>query len=347
MTDNNFCADDTSGLTLQRRGHHLVMRGDGHTLFTLHKPLALLNSFTLCREGNTLSYRIAGGSPSRLCELDSPVQAQVALDMTSNMLENMAQKQQRCFRRGLIIAAAVGLYIAGLVTATLLQSSPDRQNPPPEFVMHAAPQSLPPAFPPPVADAPPPQQQSQQPLQQPLPPATHPALTPEQRLAAQHALATNLKNAAQKQLFTVALSTGHPRSLYVFADPQCHNCRLFEPALQALSDSVNIKIFPVTLVGKDITAKSVVPVLCAPATTRPVLWRNLFDAGAGMLDLANPAPALPGCKVGEIALARNDKAFALYHLPGTPTVIADDGRPVPFVAMKSEAALSDFLNGGN
>lgn len=344
MTDNNFCTDDTAGLTLQRRGHHLVMRGDGHTLFTLHKPLALLNGFTLCREGNALWYRTYGDGSTRLCELDSPVQAQVALDMTSNMLENMAQKQQRFFRRGLIIAAAVGLYIAGLATATLQQSSPDRQNPPPEFVMHTAPQSLPPAFPPPVAEAP---QPHSQPSQQPVPPATHPVLSPEQRREAQHALATNLRNAAQKQLFTVALSTGHPRSLYVFADPQCHNCRLFEPALQALSDSVNIEIFPVTLVGKDITAKSVVPVLCAPATTRPVLWRNLFDDGAGMLDLANPAPALPGCKVGDIALARNDKAFALYHLPGTPTVIADDGRPVPFVTMKSEAALSDFLNGGN
>ena len=347
MTDNNFCTDDTAGLTLQRQGHHLVMRGDGHTLFTLHKPLALLNGFTLCREGNALCYRTYGDGPTRLCELDSPVQAQAALDMTSTMLESLAQKRQQTFRRGLMIAAAIGLYIAGLATATLLQSSPDRQNPPPEFVMHAATQSLPPAFPPPVADAPPPQQQSQQPLQQSLPPATHPVLTPEQRQAAQHALATNLKNAAQKQLFTVALSTGHARTLYVFADPQCHNCRLFEPALQALSDSVNIEIFPVTLVGKDITAKSVVPVLCAPATTRPVLWRNLFDDGAGMLDLAHPAPALPDCKAGEIALMRNDRAFALYHLPGTPTVIADDGRPVPFVAMKNEIALSDFLNRGN
>jgi len=345
MTKNTFYADDTAGLTLQRRGHHLVMRSDGHTLFTLHKPLASPYSFTLHREGNTLCYSTFGIESARLCELDSPVQAQAALDMTSDRLEDMAQERHRTFRHGLIIAAALGLYIAGLVTATLLNSAPVGRDSPPEYVMRTAPVNLPPAFPPPVAEAAPPQLQQLSPP--PAHPAVHPGLSPAQRQEAQDALATNLKNAAQKQLFTVSLSTGHPRTLYVFADPQCHNCRLFEPALQALSDSVNIEIFPVTLVGKDITVKSVAPVLCAPATTRPVLWRNLFDAGAGMLDLAHPAPALPDCKVGEIALARNDKAFALYHLPGTPTVIADDGRPVPFVAMKNEAALSDFLNGGN
>lgn len=341
MNDDSIYTDDTAGLTLRSRGQHLVMRGDDHTLFTLHKPLASRYTFTLCREDNTLRYRIAGSEPASLCKLDSPVQAQAALDMTSAMLEDMAGKQDKRLHCILIIVAAIGLYIAGLITATLLLTIPDSHNPPAEFVMHAAPQSLPPALQPPVAEAQ--QQQSQQPLS----PATHPVLTPEQRQAAQLALATNLKNAAQKQQFTVALSTGHARTLYVFADPQCHNCRLFEPALQALSDSVNIEIFPVTLVGKDITEKSVVPVLCAPATTRPVLWRNLFDDGAGMLDLAHPAPALPDCKAGEIALMRNDRAFALYHLPGTPTVIADDGRPVPFVAMKNETALIDFLNRGN
>lgn len=160
-------------------------------------------------------------------------------------------------------------------------------------------------------------------------------------------LARNLHNAAERQQFTVTLSTGHERTLYVFADPECQNCRIFEPAVQALSQYFNIEIFPVSLIGKDDSAREVVPVLCAPAPARQVLWRNLFDIGAGMLTIgkdnagstSQPAP----CDTGTEALALNDKAFAVYHLPGTPTVIADDGRQVPFTAMKTVATLNAFL----
>ncbi|MGR7464151.1 DsbC family protein [Klebsiella aerogenes] len=168
-------------------------------------------------------------------------------------------------------------------------------------------------------------------------------LTPEEFHAAQAALATNLKTAAGTQTFSVSLSSGHPRTLYVFADPECPNCRIFEPTLQALSGSVNIEIFPVTLVGKEDTARKVVPLLCAPSAARAVLWRELFDVGAGMRDLDHPPKALPECKTGQLALDRNDKAMRLFHFPGTPTVISDDGRMVPFIAMKSVDALDTWL----
>lgn len=160
-------------------------------------------------------------------------------------------------------------------------------------------------------------------------------------------LARNLHNAAARQQFTVTLSTGHERTLYVFADPECPNCRIFEPAVQALSQYFNIEVFPVSLIGKDDTAREVVPVLCAPAPARPVLWRNLFDIGAGMLTIGkNNAGSISQpatCDTGTEALALNDKAFAVYHLPGTPTVIADDGRQVPFTAMKTVSTLNAFL----
>ena len=170
-----------------------------------------------------------------------------------------------------------------------------------------------------------------------------PKLTPEEFHAAQAALATNLKTAAETQNFSVTLSSAHPRTLYVFADPECPNCRIFEPTLQALSGSVNIEIFPVTLVGKDDTARKIVPLLCAPSAARAVLWRGLFDVGAGMRDLDHPPKALPECKTGQLALDRNDKAMRLFHFPGTPTVISDDGRMVPFIAMKSVDALDTWL----
>lgn len=160
-------------------------------------------------------------------------------------------------------------------------------------------------------------------------------------------LARNLHNAAARQQFTVTLSSGHERTLYVFADPECHNCRIFEPAVQALSQYFNIEVFPVTLVGKDVTTREVVPILCAPPVARPVLWRNLFDMGAGMLTIGrgndDDAPKPATCTTGTEALALNDKAFAVYHLPGTPAVIADDGRQVPFTAMKTVSTLNAFL----
>lgn len=177
-------------------------------------------------------------------------------------------------------------------------------------------------------------------------PAQPKPLTPAEFKAAQQALAEHLKQAAEKKTFTITLSSGHPRTLYVFADPDCQNCRLFEPVLLALSATVNVEIFPVTLVGKADTVKKVVPLLCAPAQARAILWRNLFDTGAGMRDLNHPQPALPECDDGRKALARNDLAMQLFHLPGTPTVIADDGRMVPFAVLRSTATLDTFLNTG-
>ncbi|EAA5258686.1 hypothetical protein DP804_19680 [Salmonella enterica subsp. enterica] len=175
----------------------------------------------------------------------------------------------------------------------------------------------------------------------------HPLVPVAQSSDIRDVLARNLHNAAARQQFTVTLSTGHERTLYVFADPECHNCRIFEPAVQALSQYFNIEVFPVSLIGKEDTAREVVPVLCAPAPARQVLWRNLFDIGAGMLTLgkdnADSASQPATCDTGTEALALNDKAFAVYHLPGTPTVIADDGRQVPFTAMKTVSTLNAFL----
>jgi protein-disulfide isomerase len=141
------------------------------------------------------------------------------------------------------------------------------------------------------------------------------------------------------------LSSGHPRTLYIFSDPECPNCRIFEPTVQALSAQYNVEIFPVTLIGKARTAEQVVPLLCAPADKRADMWRSIFDIGAGMLNpTAKSEPQPASCEAGQNALARNDMAFELYHLPGTPTVISDDGRMIPLQAMTSDAALQAFLN---
>lgn len=160
---------------------------------------------------------------------------------------------------------------------------------------------------------------------------------------AQQQLAARLKTAAEKKEFTVTLSSGHERTLYLFSDPECNNCRIFEPTIQALAQHYNVEIFPVTLIGKARTAERVVPLLCAAPEFRAQKWRNLFDFAAGPLTSAQDKTI--ACNPGYDALARNDMAFDMFGLPGTPTVISDDGRMIPLKAMTSDAALKSFLEG--
>ena len=191
-------------------------------------------------------------------------------------------------------------------------------------------------------------------IAQPVTPASAPA-SPTAWQGTQQALATlaqNLKKATDRQLFTVPLSQGHARTLYVFADPLCPHCREFEPALDAISQRYNVEVFPVTLTGKQQTADIVVPVLCAPLSQRKARWAALFDVGAGMRSNTENATgsagdAVTSCDIGTRALAVNDRAFEDYRLPGTPQLIADDGRPVPFSALTSDDALDAFMNTGH
>ena len=173
------------------------------------------------------------------------------------------------------------------------------------------------------------------------------SLTPEEAAEARAMLAERLRNSAAKQEFTIRLSSGHERSLYIFLDPECPNCRIFEPTVQALAENYNVEIFPVTLIGKTRTADEVAPLLCAAPEKRAQMWNALNDTGAGMLNLTDKAKddiAPAACDAGKLALARNDLAFELYRMPGTPTVISDDGRMIPLQAMASDTALKSFLD---
>ena len=152
-----------------------------------------------------------------------------------------------------------------------------------------------------------------------------------------------LRKTAQSGQYTVALSSGHPRTLYVFADPLCHNCQIIEPALEALSEKYNVEIFPVTLVGKQQTLNLVSPILCQAPSTRLALWKSLFRTDAGLTP-GESAPQPASCEAGETAIAKNDVAFDYYTLPGTPSLLADDGRYIPLQSLKSDDALEAFLN---
>lgn len=164
-------------------------------------------------------------------------------------------------------------------------------------------------------------------------------------------LPAKLKSAAEKGIFTVPLSSGHERTLYVFADPECENCQKMERHYETAAGKVNVVIFPVTIEGGESSLKSLTPVMAMPETQRAAAWKQLFAADAGV-SVPGHAPGAPVIDETQAETARgaigvNEVAYRAWRLPGTPWTISDDGRYVPQRVLSSPAALEAFLNGGD
>jgi TrbB protein len=172
-----------------------------------------------------------------------------------------------------------------------------------------------------------------------------------------NALPSKLRSAADRKLFTVDYSTGHARTLYVFADPHCPNCQRLEASLNRLSDAFNVVVFPVAVIGKEKSIAAITPVLCLPPEQRKAAWDALFDpVPAGMsLSKSQEKPASEGvdskaaspagdCDVATKALGINQVAYEAYRIPGTPWVISDDGRYVPQALLRDPLQLQTFLD---
>lgn len=177
--------------------------------------------------------------------------------------------------------------------------------------------------------------------------ATHDGWTLPQSIRAE--LPQKLQMAAERKLFTVDYSSGHERTLYVFADPACPNCQRLEPALEAAAKGFNVIVFPVTAIGREKSIASITPVLCLPPEQRRAAWSDLFDIGHGVMDLgkaaAGGAVAPAGyCDIAGKALGVNEVAYQTYRIPGTPWVIADDGRHVPQDVLQDKLKLKVFMS---
>ncbi len=188
-------------------------------------------------------------------------------------------------------------------------------------------------------------------LQQPraVPPAPADGWELPQNVRAE--LPGKLRNAASRGLFTVPLSSGHARTIYVFADPACPNCQRMERHFETAAGVVNVVIFPVTIEGREASLKTLTPLMALPEAERPAAWKQLFaaDAGIGVPGAAQAVPAITDETTAETArgaIGINEVAFRAYRLPGTPWTISDDGRYVPQGVLSSPAALEAFLNGG-
>ncbi len=168
-------------------------------------------------------------------------------------------------------------------------------------------------------------------------------------------LPEKLHNAAERKFFTVEYSSGHARTLYVFADPSCPNCQRVEPLLQGAASEYNVVIFPVAVIGREQSIAAITPVLCMPPEQRKAAWAALFDVGHEGLSLGEKKDASgdvdagaglqPGkCDLAEKALGINEVAYQAYRIPGTPWVISDDGRHVSQALLNDPAKLHAFLN---
>lgn len=328
-------------VTSDIRGQQLQVRMNGNCLFSLNHPLADRYQLTLEKEQDqyTLWMRQSCNGFARLFVTDSETLASHIMNVTADALSMMATQPKpaglshipamsgwKWLIPGALFIILAGTWLVPVIHGNNALPTVAHQAPPP-------PLSVPVTVPALVQ----PGNVSQ--------PVASSGLSAADVTAARQLLASRLKAGAAKQEFTVQLSSGHPRTLYFFLDPQCPNCRIFEPTVRALSAQYNVEIFPVTLLGKARTAEEVVPVLCAPPQSRAERWYRLFDLGDGMLNPgAKTAPQPAACEAGQNALVRNDMAFELYRFPGTPTVISDDGRMIPLQAMTSDSTLQAFLN---
>lgn len=330
---------------------HLQVRLNDRSIFCLNKPTAERYQLTLEQDGGNyvIWMRQSNNGFARLYSTADPELASLIMNTTADVLTRMAMAANQVRKAPSVISPKWKWFAPGVLCLALAAAWLAPQLSRPVKMPVPTPQA---AFVPEVLQAPPtaatvaPVQQA--PLSQiPRAQSSNHSLSPEAAAEARALLAERLKNGAAKQDFTIQLSSGHERSLYIFLDPECPNCRIFESTVQALAEDYNVEIFPVTLIGKTRTADEVVPLLCAVPEKRAEMWKSLYDTGAGMLNLAEKGKATiapVACDAGKLALARNDLAFELYRMPGTPTVISDDGRMIPLQAMASDAALKSFLN---
>lgn len=350
-------------ISTEIHGQHLMVRMNDRSIFCLNRPTTERYQLTLEQDaGKYVIWMRQGYSAyARLYTTEDPDQASLIMSSTADALSRIAmnfyapqtapegsKSKWKWFAPVVVCLILAGMWLApggreGIPpTAREIMSA---SVTPPVQPAQTTVTAVTPALPSP--QTPPTPQPQPQPAPQTQTAQATASLTPEAAAEARALLAERLKNGAAKQEFTIQLSSGHERSLYIFLDPECPNCRIFEPTVQALAEDYNVEIFPVTLIGKTRTADEVVPLLCAAPEKRAQMWKALNDTGAGMLNPADneKAEAAPAdCDAGKLALARNDLAFDLYRMPGTPTVISDDGRMIPLQAMSSDATLKAFLN---
>lgn len=307
--------------------------------------IELARPLTLLIEGNDL---VCSGRHGQVTI--QPPSGTIAADLLTCIASAVAMYEQRKSRRMRALAVAAALVIAVDIAANM---GAIRLVPRPALpVTSVQPiQSMPKASKTPqviAGSAPPPTAESAQAEQVPADGWLLPT-------SVRAGLPGKLQKAADRKIFTVDYSTGHNRTLYVFADPECPNCQRLEPALNAAAADFNVVIFPVAVIGQEKSIASITPVLCLLPEQRKAAWARLFDVGHDVMNLGNsttPPPSsaastaadVDDCEVANKALGVNEVAYKTYRIPGTPWVIADDGRHVSQDVLQNPLKLQTFMN---
>ncbi|EHB3563554.1 thioredoxin fold domain-containing protein [Salmonella enterica subsp. enterica serovar Oranienburg] len=306
-------------------------------------PLFLVMPGPLSRfylRGNVVVHDSKTQSPQEIYQAETPEEAAMLLKAVQDERQHRHKVQNK--RALIVLGMVLVIVLASLLLAAAAREMyrPDERRIHPPFPLLSLseparnePISVDIAAAPQAAVAP----------QKPVPVAPSIQVTPDDSRLIR---AASLKKATDSGRYTINLSGGRARTIYVFSDPLCPHCREIEPTLEALTRDYNVVIFPVTLVGKQKTTEAVTPVLCAAPQKRAQLWQSLFkvDEVMPLSSTASDTPTPTSCTDGEHAVAINDRAFDYYQLPGTPQLIADDGRDIPFSALTSDDALARFMN---
>ena len=150
-------------------------------------------------------------------------------------------------------------------------------------------------------------------------------------------MAANIRRAAERQMFTVTLSSGHARTLYVFADPQCSICRRLDPVLRQVAETVNVEIFPVSVYKGASSLALATTALCAGDASRAERWRSVLTPSI------TPPENDGDCDLARRAVAVNDQAFRVYGFEGTPWIVDERGQAVPQSVVRDPAQLAAWL----
>lgn len=160
--------------------------------------------------------------------------------------------------------------------------------------------------------------------------------TPQQPTQLNAGDLTALQDAIKNGHFSVQLSSGHERSLYVFSDPLCPHCRDIEPRLEALSRQYNIYVMPVSIIGDQRSEARIAPVLDAEPSNRAKLWHDTVMMPYGQSD-----PDMKGYKGNALTIVNaNDIAFAKFGFIGTPTIVADNGKVLMPSQLQDDSRLA-------
>lgn len=148
-------------------------------------------------------------------------------------------------------------------------------------------------------------------------------------------LAQAMADGVKAGKFSITYSRGTKGTLYVFSDPSCPSCRSLERELVKLARDYTIHVFPVSVIGGNLSAQRLVRLMCAPADARAPMWKKLM-AGAN--------PGGEECSEGAAAVAANDQIFRTMRFEGTPTMISAGGERFPDASPNTSAEIQGWMN---